>query len=158
MGRITLASILAAFLLLMGTAPLVAQDAAADKAKLATIFEVYVQAVNSLDAELWLSNWDENGIKMDPDTAQVVGKPAIAAKVRAKFPSFSYRHMEVRIEEIQLMGDFAFVRGFFTFRSIMKSDSSVIDFDGKFLTTCRRQSDGSWKIYRDIYNSNVPPR
>jgi ketosteroid isomerase-like protein len=27
----------------------------------------------------------------------------------------------------------------------------------KYLTIYRRQPDGSWKIYRDISNSNEPP-
>jgi ketosteroid isomerase-like protein len=31
-------------------------------------------------------------------------------------------------------------------------------FDGKFLTVFKRQPDGSWKIYRDCFNSNVPPK
>jgi ketosteroid isomerase-like protein len=38
----------------------------------------------------------------------------------------------------------------------MKDGGEPIPYDGKFLTIFKRQSDGSWKIHRDIYNSNVP--
>jgi len=30
--------------------------------------------------------------------------------------------------------------------------------DGKALTLLERQSDGSWKIVYDCFNSNVPPK
>jgi ketosteroid isomerase-like protein len=28
--------------------------------------------------------------------------------------------------------------------------------NGKYLTVFKKQSDGSWKIYRDCFNSNTP--
>jgi ketosteroid isomerase-like protein len=33
-----------------------------------------------------------------------------------------------------------------------------ISIDGKYMTILERQADGSWKIHRDIFNSNTAPR
>jgi uncharacterized protein (TIGR02246 family) len=40
---------------------------------------------------------------------------------------------------------------------IPKDGSEEIPIDGKYMTLLKRQPDGSWKIHRDIFNSNVPP-
>ncbi len=50
------------------------------------------------------------------------------------------------------MGDWEVSRGNYTAELI--SQGNEIEADGKFMTIFRRQEDGSWKIYRDIFNSN----
>jgi ketosteroid isomerase-like protein len=37
-----------------------------------------------------------------------------------------------------------------------KQGGKTIPIDGKYMTILAKQSDGFWKIHRDIFNSNVP--
>ena len=37
------------------------------------------------------------------------------------------------------------------------SDGSISEFDGKYLTIWKRQSDGNWKVAVDVFNADGPP-
>ena len=54
-------------------------------------------------------------------------------------------------------GDQAVARGTYAATVTPKDGSEEIFIDGKYMTLLKRQPDGSWKIFRDIYNSNMPP-
>ena len=58
-------------------------------------------------------------------------------------------------EEVQVAGDWAFSRGTYTLSITPKAGGEEIFIDGKYMTILKRQTDGSWKIHRDIFNSNV---
>ncbi|NNL34917.1 MAG: nuclear transport factor 2 family protein, partial [Silicimonas sp.] len=60
--------------------------------------------------------------------------------------------MEISPEETVIMGDWAFSRGNYT--AALTRQGNAVNVDGKFMTIFKRQDDGSWKIYRDIFNSN----
>ena len=65
--------------------------------------------------------------------------------------------MAITNEEVQVSGDLAVARGTYAATVTPKDGGEAISIDGKYMTLLKRQPDGSWKIYRDIYNSNVPP-
>jgi ketosteroid isomerase-like protein len=128
---------------------------ASDVAAIQEIWRTYSNAVTSGDAALWLSLWDQNGIQMPPDIParpkkvleEVVPKAWAMAKVLT---------MNISPEEITVMGDLAYSRG--TYSSERTVNNKTVNIDGKFLTIFRRQADGSWRIFRDCFNSNVPPK
>jgi ketosteroid isomerase-like protein len=69
---------------------------------------------------------------------------------------FSFTEFEIFTEEVQTAGDWAYARGNYTALLDMKESGDQVPLDGKFLTIFEQQSDGSWLIHRDIFNSNVP--
>jgi len=60
--------------------------------------------------------------------------------------------------EIVVTGPWGYSRGTYTQDLTARSTGKTIHVDGKFLTIFKKQMDGSWKIYRDCFNSNVPPK
>ena len=64
------------------------------------------------------------------------------------FSSRPYEAMEITPEEIVVVSDWAYARGTYTV------DAGGKHLEGKFLTIFRRQGDGSWRIFRDIFNPN----
>ncbi len=66
--------------------------------------------------------------------------------------------MTVKYEEVEASGDWAFVRGTYTQTVTPKAGGAATLVDGKFLAIWKRQADGSWKMYIDCFNSNVPPK
>ncbi|MCB0095597.1 MAG: ester cyclase, partial [Caldilineaceae bacterium] len=49
------------------------------------------------------------------------------------------------------------VRGLFRVDAELRANGMPVIMDGKYMSILQRQPDGSWKLYRDIFNSNVPP-
>ena len=63
---------------------------------------------------------------------------------------------ETTIDEIEIMGDWAFVRATIA-RTIRVPDQDPRSDIVKTIQVHQRQSDGSWKIARDIWNSHRLP-
>ena len=83
--------------------------------------------------------------------AQVPG--AFKARVEANDTKMSITPLEIVIA-----GPWAYSRGTFTQDLTAKATGQTVHVDGKFLTIFRKQPSGAWKIYRDCFNSNVPPK
>jgi len=120
------------------------------------IFARYAASLNAGDADAWATLWAEDGVQMPPDAPPVAGKSQIRESLRRLLAQFRFE-MRIRTEEVRTAGDWAFARGMYTATLTPKAGGPAIPIDGKFMTILARQSDGSWKIYRDIFNSNVPP-
>jgi uncharacterized protein (TIGR02246 family) len=120
------------------------------------IFAKYAASLSAGDADGWAKLWTEDGVQMPPDAPPVVGKSQIREKLRSLLAQFRFE-MRIHTEEVRTAGDWAFARGMYAATLTPKAGGPEIPIDGKFMTILVRQSDGSWRIYRDIFNSNLPP-
>ena len=59
-------------------------------------------------------------------------------------------------EDVELMGDVAVERHRWVLDSLTKRDGMPIHDEGKGIWIWRRQVDGSWKVARSIWNSDLP--
>ncbi len=103
------------------------------------------------DADAWLSNWDENGVQLFPG-ARASNKDVLRRTTRARFDAIPVNSSAIETDDITVVGDYAFAHGHFTLERVV--DSIPVPFDGKFLTVLKKQSDGTWKIFRDCSNAN----
>jgi ketosteroid isomerase-like protein len=157
-ARRSVTMVLALFLLTAGSAAL----ACADSTEVLAIRQVWVnysEYVESGDTAGWLSQYDAEGIQMRPDNP-ARGRPELDAFVvsswKARMDAFDTK-MSITPLEITVAGSWAYSRGVYTQEMTAKATKKVAHFEGKFLTIFKRQDDGSWKIYRDCFNSNLPP-
>src|SRR5208337_1456214 len=98
-----------------------------------------------------LSQYDADGIQLRPD-APARGKQELDAQVPAAFKArfdANDTRMTINLLEIVINGPWEYSRGMYTQDLTSRSTGKTIHVDGKFLTIFKRQSDGSWKIYRD---------
>jgi len=131
-------------------------DVEADVEAINEIWNQYVLGANTGDLELWISLWDENGIRMAPDAPAAFGKEQIRAQMEPLFGQFNIE-IAINNEEVQIAGDWAFSRGAFILSLTPKVGGETTKFEGKYLSILERQADGSWKIARDCFNYNAPP-
>ena len=117
------------------------------------IWKIYSGARVAGDSEFWLSLWDEEGIQMPPG-APARSKDVLDEVVPDAFASGSVSSMNIYPEEINVVGSWAYTRG--TYDSERMVEGKAVRVDGKFLTILKRQPDGTWRIYRDCFNSSVP--
>ncbi len=132
-----------------------------DQTAIAAIFEGYAKYAAACDVEGFMSIWDVDGIKMAHGKPAVIGKANIYEQTKKNFDGTRGKFdkvMELNLEEIVVAGDYAFARGTYISSLTPKNGGASSITDGKFVTVLRRQADGSWLIYRDIPNSNVPTK
>jgi ketosteroid isomerase-like protein len=126
---------------------------------IAAIDEVLVQygvAMDTGDLELYMSLHADDIVKMGPDAPATYGKEELRAGTKFLFDNFTIVGASSP-EETYVDGNMGFTRGTYTLSIIPKAGGDTAYVDGKYLTLCKRQADGSWKISHDCYNSNVPP-
>jgi uncharacterized protein (TIGR02246 family) len=128
----------------------------ADVAAINEIWKSYSSSLNDGDIDSWLSLWTEDGVQMPPDEAPVVGKDQLRQRNGGALDLFVV-DIEITNEEVEVDGSLAFSRGHYVATFSPKDGAQPIPVDGKFMTILKRQTDGSWKIHRDIFNSNVAP-
>ena len=130
------------------------EDPTATKAAVENIWKEYSASLNSGDLDRWLALWAEDGVQMPPGEPAVVGKERIRTRNGAFLDRFTF-DMSITNEEVQTAGNWAYARGVYKARLTPKAGGGRVPIDGKYMTILARQADGSWKIHRDIFNSNV---
>ena len=133
-------------------------DIAADIAAIEEVLNQYAVFLNAGDLELWLSLHADDVVKMGPDAPAIFGMEELRADNEPAFDSLTFE-MALYPEEAYVDGDLGYARGTYSISITPKAGGETISLmpDGKYLTICKRQPDGSWKISHDCYNSNVPP-
>ena len=156
---LTLTSILTFVGCQTAPAPAPKTDVAADMAAIKALGDQFTAAFNSGDAAAMAAAYADDAIMMDPNQAAVEGKQAIQAAYEARSKesagkvAFTATFTPL---ETQVAGDWAYDRGNYTVTITPKSGKPM-ERSNKYMTIYKRQADGSWKVYRDISNSNEPP-
>jgi uncharacterized protein (TIGR02246 family) len=103
-----------------------------------------------------LSLYAEDAALLPPNSPVLSGQ----AGVRSFYePAFQRFHFEVSfdVDEIHVVGDWAFAQGFINGQFISKQESAPPrKLHEKFLMVLHHEKD-AWKIYRIIWNASEPP-
>ena len=131
-------------------------DTESDVKAINDLLAEHVIAVNSSNTSLNLSGFTEDVVYMPPGGPALVGKEALTDLVETFYAS-SKGHVDMIAEETVVSGDLAYQWGNFEGMVYPIGGGDTISMNSKFVYIYRRQADGTWKIARDIYNSNLPP-
>ena len=125
------------------------------KADLAAVHQAQEDDVKLTNAQDWkgdLALYTEDAILMPPNQAAVQGKAPIQAWMGA-YPPIS--NLQEESLEIEGQGNLAYDRGTYSM-TVTHVGAAATEDHGKYLTIWRKQADGSWKISRAMYNSDLP--
>ena len=126
---------------------------AADKAAIEAQDATYIKNITAGDATALVKAYYTNdAVFMPPNMPLVTGSAAIEATMKAFPPITNY---SLHSDEIAGVGDLAYARGRYTL-TLNPPGMAPIPDSGKFIDIWRKQPDGSWKVARDIFNSDVP--
>lgn len=128
-----------------------------DVSAITEVLNQYAESCTNGDFERWMSLWADDGVQMPPDAPTKEGKAQIRA---AMGPPFGTMNLELTLHEIEdahIHGDIGLTRCRYSLRGTPKDGGDIVEImpDGKALTLYRRQSDGSWKIVYDCFNSST---
>ncbi len=134
-------------------------DVEADITAIKEMLNQYAVASNAGDIDLWISLWADDGVLMPPSAPAVIGKEQIREAMKLLFEQWTLDVATTSIEDAKVYGDLGLTHYKFTLDMTPKAGGETIHLmrDGKALTLYERQSDGSWKIVYDCFNSNAPP-
>ncbi len=99
--------------------------------------------------------YSDDAMLMPPGEPMVFGKQAIASRYQQDIKKFT-AELTTTPDEIEVSGNLAFVRGTFTIRLTPKTEGDKIEATFKFIEILRKGTNGSWKPYCDIWNSDAP--
>ena len=132
-------------------------DTEADVAAIKSLSEKYDATINSGDLDGLVSIYTDDVVYMQPNMPALVGKDALRDYFQYFFEQFTAIEMDLTTEEVIVCGDWAFARGTYTITFTPKVGGEPIQDTGKWMGFNKCQPDGSWKYYRGIHNSDLPP-
>ncbi len=116
-----------------------------------TVFDAQIAG----DIDAWLSSFTEDAIVMVPNLPALTTKLAIRQWNEPIFEQFDL-HEESDFREVEVAGDWGYIRAHWTWTQTPKGGGEAVTDTGDSIWIVRRQTDGSWKITRGIYNSENP--
>jgi len=148
--------IFAGMTLLAGCSSQDEENLEADTAAIIDFMKEYRSSQNVGDIDQFMSLWTEDGILMPPNGPAVIGKDQIRVRTIGRFDQFTF-DLNGTEAEVEVAGGWAFTRGNYTITVTPKEGGQPAFIDGKYISILERQPDGSWKMHRGIFNSNVVP-
>jgi len=130
-------------------------DVEADVAAINAWFDTYTSTIAAGDLDGWVDHFAEDIIAMPPNEATMKGKEALRQWGQPFFDQFNQEEL-VTIKEIEVSGNWAFVRLPYTLKLTPKAGGEPFQADGKGIWIFKRQVDGTWKASRVIWNGNEP--
>jgi len=135
------------------------RDVSADITAIKEVLNQLAVRITTGDFDLWMSLWADDAVQMPPDTPARVGKIEIRKGMRPAFDDMKLNLAILSIEDAKIHGDLGLTRCVYTLEMTPKAGGETIAAmpEGKALTLYERQSDGTWKIVYDCYNSSLQP-
>lgn len=116
----------------------------------------YVAAWNAANAEAIAALYDDDALVLYPNQSAVAGRSAILSYFKGFFSEFEQKGFDLTSDEIEVAGPWAFDRGTYRWQAVPRAGGDRIEDHGKYLVILRRQADGSWRVARDMDNSDRP--
>lgn len=127
-----------------------------DKVAINRTRNAYVSAWRAANADDIAKLYANDALVLYPNQPAVAGRDAILDYFKAFFAEFGQEGFELTSAEIEVAGQWAFDRGSYRWKGQPRAGGDPIEDHGKYLVILQRQSDGSWKVARDMDNSDRP--
>jgi ketosteroid isomerase-like protein len=148
-------AVLAVSLASCAAGPASTPSKAADEAAITEFNKRYLAAINDGDIATLASLTTEEHIMIAPGRPPTVGKKANDEANGRVFQMFDIDETWTPQETV-ISGDLAYQRGTFTVEASPKAGGNKTRTSGTFMRIYRRQPDGSWRMTRDMFNSDQP--
>ena len=114
------------------------------------------EAVANGDAEASAACFTEDAQFNPPNAAQVSGRENIKAAMEDMLAS-GMSGLELEVTEVSGSGDMVYETG--TYEATINPggpDAVAFTDKGKYIVIWKKGEDGTWRLHRDIWNSNMP--
>jgi ketosteroid isomerase-like protein len=119
--------------------------------------KAYEAAINSNETDRVMAMYDKDAEILQPDGPLVTGRGNIRKWVNGYFTAYKTHWKKVPLKNF-VMGEYGFDEGMDTAVDIPRNGGKTITWDCKGILVYKRQKNGEWLIFRDIWNNNTPPK
>jgi uncharacterized protein (TIGR02246 family) len=116
-----------------------------------------VDALQRGDSVGLSASYDNDAVTMMSGMPAWRGKADIMTQGMALLKDVKFSDIKFNTTTVDVGGDFAIETGTYEMTTAPKGGKPAAD-KGKYVTVWKKQSDGTWKIYRDISNSDGSPK
>ena len=128
------------------------------RAEIEAFNKKFVDAHLKMDNAAIMNMWAEDGVSLLPATAPMIGRPAIGKfmnDVMAQLKDFHMENISVDFQGIEVNGDWASEWAYEHQTVQAPPGKPVIDSYGKMLLVLHKESDGNWRITREMWNQGL---
>ena len=125
---------------------------AADESSIRQASEGAATALNAKDFTAWPAVYADDAVVFLPTGSTIAGRAAIAAWGSTGGGPLAY---QAQPTEIDGRGDIAYARGSFLMKLTLKGASAPVEERGEYIQIWRKQADGSWKVSREMFSSDL---
>ena len=115
----------------------------------------FAAAMTKGDAATMSLNYADDASVFLPNTKAAHGRAEIEKLMAGMFSTTSIPAAKFTTADMIVSGDYAIETGAYEMTMKPKTGKAINDV-GKYITVWKKQPDGSWKILRDISNSDLP--
>jgi len=115
----------------------------------------FIDALTRGDSAGYVANYADDAVVMSPGAPAHRGRGEIGAAAVKQMQSAKVSSEKATTVSVDVAGDYAIETGTFEV-TVTPKGGKPTHGTGKYLTVWKKQPDGSWKIYRDINNSDGP--
>ena len=127
-----------------------------DRAEINKTRNGYVSAWKAANAAQVTDQYTSDALVMYPNQPALNGKSEILAYFKSFFSEFRQEEFELISSEIEIAGPWAFDRGTYRWKGVLRTGGEPMEDYGKYLVVLQRQADGTFKVARDMDNSDRP--
>jgi len=135
----------------------VSPDTASVRAAIEAANVRFLEAFKRGDKAGLMANYADDDILMMANEEAWRGRDGLDKGFSGFLSQVSFKDGAATTGDVMVAGDLAVETGTFVWTLQPKSGPEIKD-RGKYLTVWKRQTDGSWKIVRDINNTDLPAK
>jgi len=139
-----------------GMAAEAANDPAVVRQSIEAANAKFTDAMSKGDTATMFANYADDATMMMAGAPAWNGRAAIATGLSGMMSQYAVTNPKFTTWDVMVSGDVAVETGAYEMTMQEKGKKAIND-KGKYLTVWKRQADGSWKIVRDIANTDLPP-
>jgi uncharacterized protein (TIGR02246 family) len=147
-------SLLCCTLLVAGCYPQ-ADTTEADVEAITAVFVEFDAAVAAGDADRILALYADDVVSMPPNSPARIGVDTMRAQMQ-EFADQYTSELTSRVEEVEVAGDIAFALVSWEQTTTPTAEGDATHEQGKWIVVFKRQADGSWKCWREMWSTYEP--
>jgi ketosteroid isomerase-like protein len=128
----------------------------ADKDAVGQAHDVLEGAYRTSDCNAMVSNAASDAVIEPPNTPSATGVEGVRGWCTPMFTQMKTKSLNVSNKAMDVSGDIAVDRGDYDWTLSPAKGGADVRSQGRYITIWHRQSDGSWKWTRLIWNSSEP--